>query len=313
VNISDEIFPAIYYNPLRKERVVMEWQDIIRSHLGSDELFNVVRALHDSYQPFLLDCQVWDLLERVIPYPIYEEFLLPCKKEVLGHQLVNDIVMNFYFGEKKVKYHLSRKYMERDDEISTFEFNVGASRLDFARLNGYSYAYEIKTELDSLDKLDKQLQDYSAVFEFLHVVCHPDHYKKVIEIIPEYCGVITYNTQKAEFPFSFRKKRLLNPDVDPRIQLTTLTSKELDKIMKRTLQKSVVASDDRHEKEQLLLEHLSKEKINHLFKEAIKQRFCKRWQFVKGNIDNIQPIDLQSFFKSTADPRWVYYKNSSMV
>lgn len=283
----------------------------LKTNVDSSELFRIAKSLHDNYQPFMLDCQVWDLLQNVIPTQFFIEYVLPYKKETVGHKILNDIVMNGYFGERKVKYHLSLKYLNRLNEVSVFEFNVGASRLDFARLNGSSYAYEIKTELDSLDKLEKQITDYSEVFEYIHVVCHPDHYYKVLSKVPEYCGVITYNSLREGFPFYFKRKRLLNPDIDANAQLSTLTTKELDRIIKTEGFKEIPS--DRKIKESLLVEKVSSQKINHHFKETIKKRFFRRWNFVCANIDSIEPIDLQSFYNSTADPYWVYYKNSSMV
>jgi len=283
----------------------------LKRYVETKELSKIVKKIHDNYQPFLLDSQVWDLLKRSFPEDIYRELLLQYEEHIVGHKLVNDIVMNLYFGEKKVKYHLLLKYLNRKDEVSMFELNIGTSRLDFARINGHSYAYEIKTELDSLDKLEKQIADYSKAFEYVQVVCHPDHYKKVKEKVPDYCGIVTYNSSKENLPFSFKQKRTLNFAVDSAFQLSTLTTKELEKILKDVGLRGIPQS--REDREEQVLSLLSKKQINHHFKERVKDRFQKRWSFICDNIDNIEPIDIQSFFKSTADPFWVYYKNSSMV
>lgn len=288
----------------------MEVHEQLGRNMLSNDMYQLAKTLHDNYQPFMLDCQVWDLLQKVIPSNLYSELIAPYKKTIIGHKIVNNIVMNTYFGERKVKYHFSRKYMDRPDETSVFEFNVGSSRLDYARLNGHSYAYEIKTELDTLDKLDKQIADYSKVFEYVHVVCHPDHYKKVLAKVPEYCGIITYNTEKKEFPFSFRKKRILNSAIDPNFQLSALTTKELEKILKV---EGMQVPGNRSEREEQILNYVTKNRINHHFKETVKRRFRSKWVYLCENINAIEPMDIQPFFKSQANPFWVYYKNSSMV
>ncbi|MDN4617685.1 sce7726 family protein [Paenibacillus sp. PsM32] len=283
----------------------------LKQRTTAEELTRIVKTLHDHYHPFLLDNQVWDLLKRTLPEMIYEDVISPYQEHIVGHKLVNNIVMNLYFGEKKVKYHLSQKYLHRKGEVSMFELNLGSSRLDYARINGHSYAYEIKTELDSLDKLEKQISDYSKAFEYVQVVCHPYHYKKVKENVPSFCGIVTYNDCKTDLPFSFKQKRLRNPNIDASFQLSTLTAKELDKILKE--ENLNIDSLDRQSKQELISLSLSSAKINHHFKEKIKARFQKRWDFVCSHIDSIEPIDIQSFFKSNADPYWVYYKNSSIV
>jgi len=283
----------------------------LKSKIDPNEMTRISKSLHDNYQPFLLDCQVWDLIEKVVPREIYNDYLKQLRKNIVGHKIINDLVMNTYFGERKVKYHLSLRHLGREDEVSVFEFNVGSSRLDYARINGSSYAYEIKTELDSLEKLEKQIYDYSKAFEYIHVVCHPTHYLKVLEKVPSYCGIITYTSDKEGLPFSFKRKRTLNLEIDSKYQLSSLTIKELEKILK--LEGLNTLLTDREEREELLLLKLTSKKINHHFKETVKRRFRKKWQFIVDNADKIQPIDYQSFFKSSADPHWVYYKNSSMV
>lgn len=289
----------------------MEIYNHLKERFNTSEVFKIAKSLHDNYQPFLLDSEVWDLLRKFIPEDIYEELMLPYEKHIVGHKLVNDIVMSSYFGEQKIKYHLSSRYMNRNNEVSMFEFNIGSSRLDYARINGHSYAYEIKTELDSLDKLEKQVTDYSKAFDYVQVVCHPDHYIKVKTIVPAYCGIVTYNTEKKECPFSFRQKRCLNKDIDSVYQLSALTTRELEKILKDVDYKDI--PKDRQSREELILSNFSNKQINHHFKKMVKARFQKRWNFICDNIDKIEPIDVQSFFQSNADPYWVYYKNSSMV
>ncbi|WP_350293202.1 sce7726 family protein [uncultured Croceitalea sp.] len=54
---------------------------------------------------------------------------------------------------------LLKKYSLRKT-IALNEFNIGKSIADFVLLNGEARVYEIKTELDNLEKLDKQVLDY---------------------------------------------------------------------------------------------------------------------------------------------------------
>ena len=50
------------------------------------------------------------------------------------------------------------------------EFRCGGSRADLVIVNGTTTVYEIKTEYDSLDKLEGQLHDYSKTFEYVNIV-----------------------------------------------------------------------------------------------------------------------------------------------
>lgn len=52
------------------------------------------------------------------------------------------------------------------------EFKVGNSIADAVMINGTSTVYEIKTELDSSDKLLKQIEDYKKAFAKIYLVTH---------------------------------------------------------------------------------------------------------------------------------------------
>lgn len=286
--------------------------DIIEDHLGASDVASLTRVLHSAYQPFMLDGQVWDIIQKVFPDEVFNS-ISHFKAEIVGHKFVNDLVIKHYPGECTIKYHFIKNFINRHNEVSTFEMNVGNSRLDIGRINGYSYAYEIKTELDSLEKLDKQLHDYQCVFDYIHVVIHNKHLDKVTEIAPNYCGIISFrhDDKQNRWKFYTRRKAVLHQSIKPDKQLNCLTSKEFDIILKKIGING--NSLTRREKEQLILSFLSPEKINHLFKTLIKRRFQKRWEHLEKHFESINPIDLQMFFKTEADPYWVYYKNSSMV
>ncbi|MEK4125690.1 sce7726 family protein [Anoxybacillus sp. FSL W8-0382] len=280
-------------------------------HCNAQILENIARALHSAYQPFLLDVQIWQIIEKVFPENLLE-IVRPYKKTLLGHDLVNDLVLKYYPAEMQIKYHFAKKYLNRKNEIITFELNVNNSRLDIARINGISYAYEIKTELDTLDKLEKQIQDYALVFEYIYVLIHPKHLKGALSKIPDYVGVITYNLNETSCKFHFKRKASKNVDLDSKTQLQILTAKELEFFLKHT-NASISMPASRLQKEEWILRHYDEKKINTLFKEVLKKRFDKKWSFLCDHFDQINPIDIQVFFKTSANPKWVYYKNSSIV
>ncbi|WP_390899973.1 sce7726 family protein [Yersinia aleksiciae] len=56
--------------------------------------------------------------------------------------------------------------------------------------NGTSTAYEIKTELDSFDRLDSQLSSYQKVFEHVYIVIPPTKLKLAECSIPSNIGII---------------------------------------------------------------------------------------------------------------------------
>ena len=55
------------------------------------------------------------------------------------------------------------------------EFKIGKSIADLVLLNGSAKIYEIKTELDSLDKLEKQISDYLKFTDKIYIVTDDAH------------------------------------------------------------------------------------------------------------------------------------------
>ncbi len=53
-------------------------------------------------------------------------------------------------------------------------------------------AFEIKSDLDSLERLKLQLQQYSEVFDYTYVLTTSKHYKKVLSMINQNTGVYVY-------------------------------------------------------------------------------------------------------------------------
>ncbi|MGM0237584.1 sce7726 family protein [Enterococcus sp. AZ103] len=61
------------------------------------------------------------------------------------------------------------------------ELGIGNSKADFVLINGKAVVYEIKTELDNLDRLDNQINDYYKAFDHVSVVTSKKHLDKVLE------------------------------------------------------------------------------------------------------------------------------------
>ncbi|MEY8215942.1 MAG: sce7726 family protein [Colwellia sp.] len=75
------------------------------------------------------------------------------------------------------------------------EFRVGDSKADVLILNGTSHIYEIKTELDSLDRLDGQLSDYVKFSEYVTIVTAEKHIQKLAQRTPNTIGIIALTNE----------------------------------------------------------------------------------------------------------------------
>ncbi len=70
------------------------------------------------------------------------------------------------------------------------EFRVGSSKADIAILNGTSTVYEIKSERDSLVRIQDQVSWYRSFFAHVNVITGENHLKNVLAAVPDDVGVL---------------------------------------------------------------------------------------------------------------------------
>jgi len=73
------------------------------------------------------------------------------------------------------------------------EFRAGACKADLAILNGTATVYEIKSERDSLARLENQIKNYRKVFAKIYVIAGEAHVNSVLDNTPPDIGVMCLN------------------------------------------------------------------------------------------------------------------------
>jgi hypothetical protein len=108
-----------------------------------------------------------------------------------------------YRSEYFYKNNLLNKYLLKQYSLSTTsvfnEFKIGNSIADFVLLNGSARIFEIKTDLDGLDKLKKQLNDYRQFADLVYIVTSSKYIDKLLlDYSNSTIGVIEF-TQRNTF------------------------------------------------------------------------------------------------------------------
>ena len=73
------------------------------------------------------------------------------------------------------------------------EFRVGECKADLAILNGTAKVYEVKSERDSLSRLERQVAAYAKVFAQVYVIAAEAHMDPVIASVPRDVGILLLN------------------------------------------------------------------------------------------------------------------------
>lgn len=75
------------------------------------------------------------------------------------------------------------------------EFRVGDCKADLVILNGTATVYEIKSERDSLARLERQIAAYRDVFAEVFVIAASEHVEAVVASVPEDVGILRLNSR----------------------------------------------------------------------------------------------------------------------
>jgi len=114
------------------------------------------------------------------------------------------------------------------------EFRVADCKADAVVLNGTSHVYEIKSEMDSFERLDRQLAAYRRMFDYITVITTERLYQSVLERVPREIGIMVLAEGKYQFRVkNCRRDAVSNKrNVDPLVILDSLQRREFLKIIK---------------------------------------------------------------------------------
>jgi hypothetical protein len=81
--------------------------------------------------------------------------------------------------------------------VALTELPIDKSKADFVMINGRGVVYEIKTELDNLDRIESQIQDYYKAFTEVVVVTYEANLAKVMDTVPQSVGIMVLTKRQA--------------------------------------------------------------------------------------------------------------------
>ncbi|MEX0732378.1 MAG: sce7726 family protein [Aquisalimonadaceae bacterium] len=187
----------------------------------------------------------------------------------------------------------------RDEAIISCEvpFADGRRRADLISIGEACTAYEIKGDLDNLDKLSGQIKDYQDCFEKLVVVTTPKHIKSVKAEVPRSVGIIAFEGGAFGVVRNPIRRRMLRKY--PLVSL--VTRDELVEVVRnygtqRTRLGRDVASLRRHLADKATVDELRQMAYRSLFKRSLP----KYEAFMKNRGQVTHPDDL--YFLTNSPP-----------
>ena len=109
-----------------------------------------------------------------------------------GYQsLLREYRHEYLYKSALLNQYVLRKY-SLNDTILLNEFRIGKSVADAVLVNGTNKVFEIKTELDSPDRLNTQLADYYKAFSQVYLFVHERSQDKYRSVVDEKVGLILF-------------------------------------------------------------------------------------------------------------------------
>lgn len=154
------------------------------------------------------------------------------------------------------------------------ELRIGDVIADLALFNGHSVGIEIKTELDSPNRLDSQLDRYLRVFNSVYVMVPRSCLSIYQPFTSKYpIGLISYSSQ--ERTFKIEKNSIRCSELDPKQVMEVLHTAEYKKIVHRYY--GICSIEGRTDFNQFTLygkklSQIPANELNKLFIEVLKER-----------------------------------------
>ena len=220
----------------------------------------------------------------------------------IGYQeLLNNYRHEYLFKTTLLNDYVLENY-RLDNSILLNEFQIGKSIADAVLVNGTNKVFEIKTELDSPNRLATQIQDYKKAFSEVYLVVHENQAEKYAAIIAEEIGLLCFSEKNRIWNYKESTKDINRLDVDAMvkslrkdelIQLVTNLSGEIPEATPVRLFKTCLEIVQGYQPLQVQKEYLQiiKKRINPATNELMESDQIPSWLKFFCYTENIKEKD----------------------
>lgn len=171
-------------------------------------------------------------------------------------------------------FYLTEQNKSIKNTIIVDELNIknGLARVDIAVINGSIHGYEIKSEVDTLNRLANQIGHYNSSLEKISIAFNSSHKEKIFDTVPEWWGVIEVNE-------NYKVLELREPKENPLLEISDLLLFLWKDEMIKILEKNEVKykkSSNRSALIETMTQNIEKEKLLNEVRQALKSR--KNWR-----------------------------------
>lgn len=224
------------------------------------------------------------------------------------YEKLNKEYRNEYFYKNTLLNKILVDQHKIDSTVALTEIPIANSIVDMLMINGVAKVYEIKTELDTFNRLYTQISDYYKAFDHVSIVTSVDKIQKLEKILNEIyiqsfeknIGLFVIN-EKSEL-ITIRKPTSYNQLLDKKTIFNILRKKEYEKLLiESNIELPNVSQFEYYTKCYELFKQISIDEIYEKFIKILKKRVeINQEIFVKLP----QPIREVVYFSNVKDCKY---------
>jgi len=117
-----------------------------------------------------------------------------------------------------LRLRLLKQHAKQSNTVFIEEFGIcrGQRRIDLAVVNSCFHGYEIKSDRDTLRRLENQVDLYSKVLDRATIVVGERYQSEAMDVVPNWWGVLLVHPGAKSPRFKVVRRAQKNPGLEPR-------------------------------------------------------------------------------------------------
>lgn len=200
---------------------------------------------------------------------------------------------NEYFYKNTILNQLLITKHDLYNTAALTELPIGDSKADFIMINGRGIVYEIKTDLDNLLRLERQIEDYYKVFSYVYVVVGNKQLQRVKEFLMNDEKVGIYELTKNSKLICRKKARYNIHDLAYEAMFQVLRKAEFESILLKHFNKLPDVNNFQYYRE--CLKWLKKINIITLQKDVLQCLKNRTLMIMESKLEEDVPYELRFY------------------
>ena len=243
------------------------------------------------------------------------DYLLTNNKMVDVYTEVFNLLAKYHRNEYIYKSAIIEQILLGNHDLESIilsEFNVDNCKADIAIYNGTSTVYEIKTELDTFDRLERQLSAYSKAFDRIYVITPETHVKKLIDLVDDFIGILVLDSNNIIKEFRKAKSNIHN--LDSSILYDLLRRNEVLRIIEMEYGTIIdVPNTKIYSVSKEIFSKIPTEKAHEYVVKVLKKRGAKTKDFLLKVPSSFHSFAINSNFSKKEQSNFLNFLNSSII